>query len=132
LALVAMVLTAWDGIITVREREKTPGGHHVYVAVPGIMVPVVLHLIPARYFRGTDNTQLRPWLPVAECVANSLSEVSDTVLVDVASPDSHVIIRKLGRSVVTDVNGEDADVHVSVPLRAIRATARALAAKDLD
>jgi hypothetical protein len=132
LALIAVVLTAWDGLITVRVREKTPRGHQVYVVVPGIMVPVALHLIPVRYFRGADNAQLRPWLPVAEGVVNSLSDVSDTVLVEVASPDSHVLIRKLGRSVVTDVNDEDADVHVSVPLRAIRATARALATKDLD
>jgi hypothetical protein len=132
LGLIAVVLTAWDGIITVRVREKTPGGHHIYVAVPGIIVPVALHFIPARYFRGADNAQLRLALPVAEGMANSLSDVSDTVLVDIASPDTHVVVRKLGRSVITDVNDDEADVHVSIPLRAIRATARALASKNLD
>jgi hypothetical protein len=129
LALIAVVLVAWDGVITVRVREKTPGGHLIYVAVPGIMIPVALHFIPARYFRGAHDAQLRLVLPAVEGVINSLSNISDTVLVEVASPGSHVIVRKLGRSVVTDVNDDDADVHVSVPLRAIRATACAIAAK---
>jgi len=129
LALIAVVLVAWDGVITVRVREKTPGTHLIYVAVPGIMVPAVLHFIPAHYFHGAQDAQLRLVLPAVEGVTNSLSNISDTVLVDVATSGSHVVVRKQGRSVVTDVDDDDADVHVSVPLRAIRATARAIAAK---
>lgn len=129
LLLVAVVLTAWDGLITVRVREKAPGGHHIYVIVPGILVPVALHFIPARYFNGAGD-QVRPWLPLVDGVTNSLSNISDTVLVDVTSPQSRVIVRKVGGSVIADVNNEDDDVHVSVPLRAIRATVRALASKD--
>jgi hypothetical protein len=129
LALIAVVLTAWDGIITVRVREKTPGGHHIYVVAPAIIVPVALRFIPARYFRGAHDAQLGLVLPAVEAVTNSLSEVSDTVLVEVISPGSHVVVRKRGHSVITDVDDTDDYVHVSVPLRAIRATARALASK---
>jgi hypothetical protein len=129
LALIAVALTAWDGIITVRVREKTPGGHHICVVVPGIMVPVALYFIPARYFRSPHDAQLRLILPAVQRVADSLSSISDTVLVEIVSPSSHVIVRKQGRSVITDVDDSGDYVHVSVPLRAIRATARALASK---
>jgi hypothetical protein len=132
LALVAVVLIAWDGVITVRVREKKPGGHRVYVAVPGILVPVALHFIPARYFHGADCAQMRVALPLTETVANSLSHVSNTILVEVNGPGTHVLVRKSGWSLVTDVSDADADVHVSVPLRALRATARALESKALD
>jgi hypothetical protein len=129
LALIAVVLTAWDGIVTVRVCEKSPGGHHIYIVAPAIIVPVALRFIPARYFRGSHDAQLGLVLPAVEAVTNSLSEVSDTVLVEVVSPGSHISVRKQGHSVITDVDDTDDYVHVSVPLRAIRATARILACK---
>jgi hypothetical protein len=129
LLVVAVILTAWDGLVTVRVRKKPPGGHHVYVVVPGILVLVALHFIPARCFNGAGD-QVRPWLPLVDGVTNSLSNISDTVLVDVASPQSRVIVRKVGGSMITDVNNEDNYVHVSVPLRLIRGTVHAIAAKE--
>lgn len=132
LALALLVLTAWDGIITVRVHEKSPGGHRIYVVAPAILVPVALRLIPARYFRGADCEQMRMALPLTEAVAGSLSHVSDTVFVEVRNSDTHVTVRKSGWSLVTDVDDSDADVHVSVPIRAIRAAARALESKELQ
>jgi hypothetical protein len=131
IALMGCLLTAWDGVINVYVVEKEAGGHHFHFVVPGILAPVTLRLIPARYFHDAGN-QVRPWLPVIRATSDALAEIPNTVLVEVADPHSHVVVRTHSHSLVADVNDDEEDVHVSIPIRVLRGSMEIIADKQAE
>jgi hypothetical protein len=52
------------------------------------------------------------------------------VLVEVIDPGEHVVVAKVGDSVVVDVHDRDESVHVAVPLRAARASLHEIAGAE--
>jgi hypothetical protein len=129
IALVGCFLTARGGIVNVHVVERQPEVHNIHVIVPGILVTMTLHLVPARCFHNSSS-DLQQWLPVVRAVSDSLSKMPDTVLVEVTDPQEHVLVRKSGGSLITDVNDANENVHVSVPVRMLRDTAEIVAAKQ--
>lgn len=129
IALVGCLLTARSGVVNVHVVERQPEVHNIHVIVPGILVTTTLHFIPARCFHDSGS-DVRQWLPVVRAAADSFAKMPDTVLVEVTDPQEHVVVRKSGGSLITDVNDQDENVHVSVPVRTLRATAEILAAKQ--
>ena len=119
LALLALATFAYSsGVVRVYVLEKKPGGDRINLFVPAILVPVALKFMPAEDRRRTAS-ELGPYLPALKAATEELARCPDAVLVQVEGPREHVSIRKLGRSLVIDVDSSDEIVHVSFPLKMV-------------
>jgi hypothetical protein len=105
-----------EGFVHVTVHEKQPGGTNVSLIVPAAVVPMALRFMPRRHF--ADAAKLRAELPVIDAAIPELEKCPDGVLVEVLDPQEHVVIAKVGDSIVVDVNDKENNVHVAVPLRA--------------
>ena len=123
------VMTYNAGSIRVSVNEKKPGGEHVRVIVPAILVPAAMQMVPAKKL-GAHAKEIRPWLPAIEAAAHGLEKSPDAVLVEVIDSHEHVTITKRGGAIQVDVVDENEDVHVTVPLGTIRSVAERLAAGE--
>ncbi len=103
------------GAISVSVTEKQPGGHHLWVPVPALVVPVGLRFVPREDLREAA-AKLRPWLPAIRAASVELEKCDDARLVEVKNHEEHVTIEKHGGYLVIDVDSEEEKVHVSVPL----------------
>lgn len=128
-ALVGAAALSSEGFIYVNVHEKQPGGTHVNVLVPAALVPATLRFVPSHHLAEVSQ-QLRPYLPAIDAAIPALNDCPDGVLVEVADPGEHVLIRKIGGSIVVDVNDADDTVHVSVPLRAAQSAIHEIAEAD--
>lgn len=124
------VMTYQAGSIRVSVNEKKPGGEHVNVIVPAILVPAAMQMVPVKKL-GHHAKEIRPWLPAIEAAVHGLEKAPDTVLVEVIDKHEHVTITKRGGALHIDVVDEHEDVHVTVPLGTIRSVAERLAAGDV-
>lgn len=118
-----------EGMIEVNVVQRQPEVHHVYVLAPAMLVPVATHFVPKDKM-GDAAEQLRPYMPTIRAALDQLRESDDFILVDVKDKNEHVLVQKVGGSVVVDVKDQDETVHVSAPLRAISSTLEEVAAKD--
>jgi prephenate dehydrogenase len=57
-------------------------------------------------------------MAIIDAALPALEQCPDGVFVEVTDPGEHVLVAKVGGSIVIDVNDADDIVHVSVPLRA--------------
>ena len=122
-ALIGGAVVMQDGIVSVNVREKHPGGHHIWFAVPGSIVPFGLKLAPADHLReGMHNA--REWMPVARAAVDALEKSPDGVYVEVDTPSEHVRVQKAWGRIVVDVDDPNEEVHVAVPVRLMRHTLR--------
>jgi hypothetical protein len=119
------VMTYNAGAVRVSVDENRPGGDHVHIFVPAIMVPPVINLIPQEKFQ-EHAKEIRPWLPALKIASRELARSPDGVLVEVIDPHEHVRISKQGGAIVVDVKSPDENVHVTVPLHMIYSVAEKL------
>lgn len=145
-----VVVAAYSmGTVTVSVEEKKPGGHHVYVPVPAVVIPLGVRLAPPEDLADTI-AQVRPWLPAIKIASEELARCPDTTLVEVTNAEEKVRIAKNGDSLVIDVDSPEEQVHVSAPLetaytlacqfegmnerarRPAKQSARAIPAEDLE
>jgi hypothetical protein len=99
------------------------------VDISGIRIPAVLgHLalafVPTSVFDFCDDEDFVRQGPLLREALRQLEDAPDFILVEVISDDEHVLIRKKGNALVVDVESEDEDVHMAVPLGIARAFAR--------
>jgi hypothetical protein len=125
-ALVGAAALSSEGFIYVNVHEKQPGGTHVNVLVPAALVPATLRFVPNHHLADASR-QLRPYLPAIDAAIPALNDCPDGVLVEVADPGEHVLVRKVGGSIVVDVNDAEDTVHVSIPLRAAQSAIHQIA-----
>jgi hypothetical protein len=116
--LVAGAAVSSEGFIYVKVHEKQPNGTSVNVLVPAALATTALHFVPDRDIKARDSEQLRECLPIIDAAIPALRDAPDGVLVEVVDAQDHVLVQKIGESVVVDVNDEQDVVHVSVPLSA--------------
>jgi hypothetical protein len=121
------VMTYNAGSIRVSVEEKKPGGEHVHVIVPAILVPAAMGMVPSKEL-GKHAKEIRPWLPAIRAACQGLEKAPDAVLVEVIDPHEHVTITKRGGAINIDVVDENENVHVTVPLGTIHSVAERLAA----
>lgn len=107
-----------DGLVTVNVREKNPGGHHILFVAPGTLMPWGIKLAAARHVAPPDGT--REWMPLARTAIEALERSPDCVFVQVDSTDEHVRIEKSGQHLRIDVDDRSEEVHLAVPLGAVR------------
>ena len=105
-----------DGIVTVNVREKHPGGHHIWVAAPGVLIPLGLKFAPKHELQEQMRCS-REWLPVVRAALRELQKTPDAVFVEVETARQHVLVQKTWGRIKVDVDTDDAEVHVAVPLR---------------
>lgn len=116
-AMVAGAALSSEGFIAVKVHEKAANGTHLTLIVPAALVPATLHFVPKNDLKDAAR-DIRPYLPIIDAAIPALEECPDGVLVEVKDPGEHVVVQKVGGSVVIDVNDHEDIVHVSVPLRA--------------
>lgn len=116
------------GLITVDVAEKGIGGGRVRIVLPGVLLRAgtcALSLAPEheldRIRRDLDEVA-----PMMQVVAEELEAMPDMTIVRVESERESVYIRKENGHLVIDVETDDEDVHVSVPIGAVSEIARAL------
>lgn len=126
-AVTGAVMTYNAGAIRVSVDESRPGGDHVHIVVPAIIVSPAMELIPEKELR-KHAKEIRPWLPAIRAACKGLEKVPDTVLVEVIDSNEHVTITKRGGAIWVDVKSPDENVHVALPLQTIRSVAERLAA----
>lgn len=115
-----------EGFIAVKVHEKHASGTHLNLIVPAAIVPATLHFVPKEKLKDAGR-DIRPYLPVIHAAIPALEDCPDGVLVEVKDPGEHVLIQKIGGSVVIDVNDHEDIVHVSVPLRAAQSSIHQIA-----
>ncbi len=121
------------GVITVDVAEKSVAGGRVRLVLPGILLhagTAALRFAPEHDLRKV-RCELEEVAPIMEAVAEELEAMPDMTLVRVESTDEYVYIRKKDGQLVIDVETEDEDVHVSLPIGAVAEVIRALSEADL-
>jgi len=121
------------GLITVDVAEKSMAGGRVRLVFPGLLLHAgtcALRFAPERELHQLRH-ELGEIAPMMDVVAEELEAMPDTTLVRVESEDEYVYIRKKDGYLVIDVETEDEDVHVSVPIGAVNELVQALADSDL-
>jgi hypothetical protein len=128
-ALVTGAALSSEGFIHVKVDEKEADGHHINLIVPAALVPVGLRFVPREHLVEAAQN-LRANMPIIDAALPALEQCPDGVLVEVTDPDEHVLVAKVGSSIVIDVNDADDVVHVSVPLRAAESAIHQIAAAN--
>jgi hypothetical protein len=108
-------------------RVDTPEVH--------LTIPVPTHVIDAGLLAARIavpeqemaevRREVEPWAPMIESVTRALADLPDgTVLVSVVTAEETVQVARRGGRWRVDVDAEDAEVHVSIPVRSVKRIAR--------
>jgi hypothetical protein len=127
LAALGALVVAGTGVIWVSFQEKQPGGTHLRLAVPAILVPVGLSLVPRHVWR-EQIAPAQPWIPVVKSAADELRKCPDGTFVQVRSRSEYVNIAKRGGQMVIDVDDDGDATHVSFPIYLLGSVAHQLEA----
>jgi hypothetical protein len=109
------------GVVVVDVRDGGPGGHHVVVPVPLLLVRTAAAFVPQQQAR-VELGEAARYVPLAREVLEALAEAPDGEMVRVEEPGNVVVVSKFGDTLSVRVRDGDDDVSVNVPLRvALRA-----------
>jgi hypothetical protein len=109
---------ARSGIAVVSVHEKRPGGTSLSLPVPVGLIHAALRFADFDDHGSLDPEVKRLW-PVARAALAEIEAAPDCVLVEVRSPDEHVVIRKQDGRIVVDVDSREEQVHVALPSDAL-------------
>ncbi|MFQ5744036.1 MAG: hypothetical protein ACE5HV_10660 [Acidobacteriota bacterium] len=116
--LLGLLLSA--DYVVVDVRAGGPQGHHLIIPVPLFLAQVAVRFAPseAQYIAVPE---IAPYLPAIEQAVDELRGARDGVLVSVEEGEEKVLVAKAGENIKVDVvEGEDEEVHVTVPLDAAK------------
>jgi hypothetical protein len=128
LAGIVVYRAARQGTAVVKIHEKAPGGVRLSVPVPVALVNAALYLAPRGHVAPLDP-EARRWLNVARVALTKMEDCPDAVLVEVRSPDEHIVIAKRGGDLVVELDDHGDNVEVSVPAGALDDILDALASQ---
>ncbi|MGK2857057.1 MAG: hypothetical protein ACSLFQ_07615 [Thermoanaerobaculia bacterium] len=114
-----------QGVVSIDVVEKAPGGARVKLLVPGVLVNFCLSFLPVAMpeeERLRLHEELARYEPLLEAVVDELEQAPDMVFVEVEDGDDHVTISKRDGHLVIDVETDEEDVRVEVPVASVRAT----------
>jgi len=118
------------GAVRVEVKSKEPGGEHVRIIAPAVLLPLGAMLVPKAKIQEAAH-DLQPWLPTVRAAAEELLRCPDGPLVQVDNRHEHVKIAKVGDALVIDVDDTGETVHIAVPLRAAAYACNRLAEEAL-
>jgi len=114
-----------QGMLAIDVVEKSPGGARIKMMVPGALVNFCLSFVPAVMppeEREHMRDEIGRYEPLLAVVVDELEKAPDMVFVEVDEGDEHVTIAKRDGHLVIDVETDDEDVSVKVPVASVRAT----------
>jgi hypothetical protein len=126
-ALAGAGILCSEGMISVNVETKQPEKHHIFVMAPAMLVPIGLYFVPKEHL-AQQSREIQPWMPTIRVALDALRDSDDVTFVDVKQTGEHVRVAKDGGSIVVDVTGENENVHVSTPIRAMSSALEELAA----
>jgi hypothetical protein len=122
------------GVVVVDVRDAGPGGHHLVVPVPLLLVQTAAALVPEDQAR-LELGEATRYVPLAREVLRALADSPDGELVRVEEPGTRVVVSKSGDVIAVRVRDGGDEVSVNLPLRlALRALppdGHTLSARDL-
>lgn len=108
-----------EGVIRVDVDEKGEQGSHVHFWVPATVIPIGMYFAP-RHALDDAARQVRPYLPALKALAREMEKYPDAELVNVDDATEHVRVSTVHGKLQIDVVDESEQVHVAVPVAAIR------------
>lgn len=130
-AVVGAVAVVHEGMIKVQVDEKRPGGDHVHLYVPALLVNAGL-LVAPRFIPedawGKDRQQLVRFRPVVLALAREIEKCPEGDLVEVRDKDETVHIGVKNGAFAIDVDDPEESVHLSVPVGVFESAASVLPA----
>lgn len=127
LAYATYHVVASQGMLAIDVVEKSPGGARIKMIVPGVLVNFCLSVVPTA-MPPEEKERLREEIgryePLLAAAIDELEKAPDMVFVEVEEGDEHVTIAKRDGHLVIDVETDDENVSVKVPVTSVRATWR--------
>ncbi len=114
--VVAGVLIAHSGVLVVQVDEFGPGGDHVRLRIPCVLVDVACRLAPREVFADA-RLEGAQWIPAVRAALTQLAKSPDCVLVQVDSSDEKVRIEKRNRTLLVKVDSLGERIRIEMPLR---------------
>ena len=114
LLLVGVCLSSSCVIVDVRPAD----GPRIIVPVPLFVARAALAFAPDAATH-IEIPELDDYADVAEQIVDALLDATDGVLVEIHDGDDHVLIAKVGDEIEIDVDGEDEEVSVRLPLSVV-------------
>ena len=114
LLLVGVCLSSGLVVVDVRPAD----GPRIIVPMPLFVVRAVLAFAPDEATH-IEIPELDDYADVAEQIVDELLDATDGVLVEVHDGDEHVLIMKVGDEIEIDVDGDEEQVSVRLPLTVV-------------
>ena len=112
LAGVTLAALPW---VVVDVRQAEPEAFHITVPLPLPLARAALLFVDEDETR-VEIPELARFYPAAEKMVRLLADAPDAELMRVSSRDEEVIIAKVGDRLEIDVETQDEEVHVRIPL----------------
>jgi hypothetical protein len=104
------------GAMRISVREKRPGGDSFRIVAPAAIVPVVMAFVPDRILKQEMPPEARAVLPALKIAVEELRNLPDGPLVEVHGPGEDVSIVLRDGMLAIDVDSDDEEVHLQIPL----------------
>mgnify|MGYP007122485562 CR=1 FL=1 len=121
LVIVTVLSTSWL-VVYVHQKEE---GWRLMVPAPVFLADIALRIGGAQAQQVDLPPEALEFLPMLRPIVDELAKAPDFEMVHVEEPGLSVSIRKVGQSFDVSVIDEDQTVHVTVPMAALQAAARA-------
>ncbi|HYA98348.1 MAG TPA: hypothetical protein VEH49_09655 [Methylomirabilota bacterium] len=108
-----------DGVMHISVDEYRPGGDHVHLHLPASLLPMIAHFVPQRDCARALR-EARDVLPAAKVAVLELHKYPDAEFADIWDGDEHAQIRTRGGKLQIDVESPRENVHLSLPVAALR------------
>lgn len=121
LMIVTALSTSWL-VVYVHEKNE---GWKLMVPAPVFLADVALRIGGLQAERVELPHEAREVLPMLQPIVDELEKAPDFEMVHVQEPNLNLSIRKVGQGFDISVVEDEQTVHVIVPMRALKAAARA-------
>ena len=119
------------GSVRVSVLEKRPGGDSIRLIVPAAAVPLAMAFVPDKALRDVPPEAKRI-LPALKIAAEELRNLPDGPLVRIHGPEEEVSVVVRDGMLAVDVDSDDEEVHVQIPLGAVESVLSRIASANQD
>lgn len=114
-----------DGMVVVDVKDRTDNSR-VFVPVPLSLVNFGLKMLPSKKLHEA-NAKLVGCDEFIQAASDQLMQLPDVKFVEVRTPREKFDLQKQGSHLVMDLDTEDQQVHISIPIRGMKKVAQNLA-----
>lgn len=121
LSIVTVLSTSWL-VVYVHEKNE---GWRLMVPAPVFLADIALRIGGAQAEQVDLPPEALEFLPMLRPIVDELAKAPDFEMIRVEEPGQNVSVRKVGQNFEVSVLEDDQTVHVTIPLAALEAAARA-------